>query len=125
MGYNPNQPRDMNGEWTDSGGGGSSKGNRSLVDRISTQHQRDVAGAVIKGAAIGVAQGIVAGAVVGAVTGGFGAPVVIAARAIQGARSGLHPALVAISAGAGGYGGLEAHRAKMKSAVSAQHKGAK
>lgn len=125
MGYNPNQPRDMNGEWTDSGGGGSSKGNRSLVDRISTQHQRDVAGAVLKGAVIGVAQGVVASAVVGAVTGGFGAPAIIAARAIAGARSGFHPALVAISAGAGGYGGLEAHRAKMKSAVSAQHKGAK
>lgn len=126
MPYNPNQPRDMNGEWKDTGGGSlSSKGNRSLVDRISTQHQRDVAGAVLKGAAIGVAQGVVASAVVGAVTGGFGAPAIIAARATAGARAGLHPAIAALSAGVGGYSGLEAHRERMKNAVSRQHKGAK
>ena len=122
MTYNPNQPRDMDGEWTNGSGSRASKGNRSLVDRISTQHQRDVAGEIAKGAAIGIAQGIVASAVVGAVTGGFGAPVVIAARAIQGARAGFHPALTAISAAAGGYSGLEAHRAKMKSHVATQHK---
>lgn len=122
MSYNPNQPRDMNGEWTDSGAASSSKGNRSLVDKISTQHQRDVAYEVAKGAAIGIAQGVVASAVVGAVTGGFGAPVVLAARAIQGARAGLHPALIAISAGVGGYSGLEAHRANLKSKIAQQHK---
>lgn len=124
MPYDPNEPRDMEGKWTTGGGstGHSSKGNRSLIDRISTQHQRDVALEVAKGAAIGVAQGIVASAVVGAVTGGFGAPAVIAARAIAGARAGLHPALATISAAAGGYSALEAHKEKMKSHVSSQHK---
>lgn len=123
MPFNPNQPRDQDGEWT-SGGGSTkaSRGNRSLIDKISTQHQRDTALAVAKGAAIGIAQGVVAGAVVGAVTGGFGAPAVLAARAIAGARSGLHPALVALSAGVGGYSGLEAHRERMKSHVAMQHK---
>lgn len=125
MGYDPNEPRDMFGKWTDGTGPSGSKGNRSLINRISTQHQRDVAYEVAKGAAIGIAQGVVASAVIGAATGGLGAPAVIAARAIQGARAGFHPALVAISAAAGGYSGLEAHRERMKNAVSRQHKGAK
>lgn len=122
MTFNPNQPRNMDGEWTSGGGSSRSKGNKSLVDRISTQHQRDTALAIAKGAAIGVAQGVVASAVIGAATGGLGAPAVIALRAIQGARAGLHPALVALGAGLGGYSGLEAHKAKMKSHVSSQHK---
>ncbi|HEX2556986.1 MAG TPA: hypothetical protein VHK86_01570 [Nitrososphaera sp.] len=112
----------MDGEWTSGGGSSRSKGNRSLIDRISTQHQRDVAVEVAKGAAIGVAQGIVASAIIGAATGGLGGPAVLAARAIAGARSGLHPVLTGISAAAGGYSGLEAHRARMKAHVSSQHK---
>ena len=122
MPFNPNEPRDMHGKWTDGSGPTGSKGNRSLVDRISTQHQRDAALEIAKGAAIGIAQGVVASAVIGAATGGLGAPAVIAARVIQGARAGFHPALVTISAAAGGYSGLEAHKAKLKSHVSTQHK---
>lgn len=123
MGYNPNEPRDMHGKWTDGSGPRSSKGNKSLIDRISTQHQREAALAIAKGAAIGVAQGVVASAVIGVATGGLGTPAVIALRAIQGARAGLHPVLSGISAVAGGYSGLDAHREKMKSTLAKQHKG--
>lgn len=128
MGYNPNEPRDMYGKWTDGGASQkSSKGNQSLIDRISTQHQRDTAGAVLRGAATGVAEGIVASVVIGAVTGGFGvgaAPALIARGIARGAIAGakLHPAHIAVVAGVGAGVGLAKHRESLKSHVAAQHK---
>lgn len=120
MGYNPNQPRNMDGEWTSAGGPQRSKGNRSLADRIVNKHNADAALAVAKGAVLGVVQGVAAGAVAGAVTAG--APGAVVGGAIGGARGALHPALIAISASIGGYGALETHRQNLKSKIKEQHK---
>lgn len=129
MSFDPNEPRDDSGKWTGGSARGhnAGKGNRSLVDRISTQHQRETAGAIIRGAATGVAEGIVAGAVIGAVTGGAGAlatPGLIARAALSGAIAGskIHPAQAVLVAGLGAHSGLTAHRARMKSEIASQHK---
>lgn len=129
MGYDPNEPRDRSGKWA----GGSARGhnagggNRSLVDRISTQHQRDTAGAILRGAATGVAEGIVLSAAIGAVTGGVGvglAPGLIARGVVSGALAGarLSATHVALHAASGIANGLSAHSERMKVAVAAQHK---
>jgi hypothetical protein len=129
MPFDPNEPRDKDGKWVGGGARGhnAGRGNRSLVDRISTQHQRDTVLAVVKGAAHGIAEGVVLSAALGAVTGGYGslaAPGLIARAAIKGAIAGskLHPVHAALAAGIGGTAGLQAHKARMKAAVSAQHK---
>jgi len=127
MGYNPNEPRDMHGKWTDGGSPKSSKGNSSLIDRISTQHQRETAGAVLRGAATGLAEGIVAGAVIGAVTGGFGvgaAPALIARGVVSGALAGakLHKGVAALHVGIGVGSALSKRSEAIKSHVAAQHK---
>jgi hypothetical protein len=127
VGYDPKELRDMHGKWTDGSGPRGSKGNRSLVDRISTQHQRDTAKAVIRGAATGIAEGIVAGTVIGAVTGGAGAittPALIARGVISGALAGakLNPVHAVLAAGFGASAGLAAHRERVKNHIAAQHK---
>jgi len=129
MGYDPNEPRDNNGKWAGGSARGhnAGKGNRSLVDRISTQHQRDTAKAVLRGAATGIAEGIVASAVIGAVTGGVGvglAPGLIARGVVRGALAGakLHPVHATLVAGLGASSGLQAHQAKIKNAIVAKHK---
>lgn len=129
MGYDPNEPRDMQGRWSHGAAtiGHRSKGNASLIDRISTQHQRDTALAVAKGAARGIAEGVVLSAVVGAATGGYGslaAPALIGRAVVRGAIEGarLHPVHAALAAGVGAAGGLAAHKERMKVAVHSQHK---
>lgn len=129
MGYDPSEPRDDSGKWVGGGARGhnAGRGNRSLVDRISTQHQRDTAVAVLGGAARGIAEGVVIGATIGAVTGGIGAlstPALIARGIASGAIAGsrLHPVHAALAAGIGGASGLTAHKERMKAAVLRQHK---
>lgn len=129
MPFDPSEPRDKDGKWTGGSGRGhnAGKGNRSLVDRILTQHQRDTAKAVIRGAATGIAEGIVVSAVLGAATGGFGvgaAPALIARGIVRGALAGakLHPVHATLAAGVGATVGLQAHKERMKAHVSTQHK---
>lgn len=124
MGYDPSEPRDRSGKWAGGAARGhnAGKGNRSLVDRISTQHQRDTALAIGKGALVGAAEGIVAGAVIGAATGGFGvAPALIARGIASGVAAGVRHSSAHVVLGAVG-GGLSAYQARMKSAIKQQHK---
>lgn len=129
MAYDPSEPRDRSGKWTGGAARGhnAGSGNRSLVDRISTQHQRETAGAILRGAATGVAEGIVAGAVIGAVTGGVGAittPALIARGIARGALAGanIHPVHAALVAGLGAHSALTRHSEKIKNHIAGQHK---
>ncbi len=131
MAYDPSEPRDRSGKWSGGSARGhnAGRGNRSLVDRISTQHQRDAALAIGAGAVRGVAEGIAVSTALGALTGGIGelaAPGLIAGAvargAIAGARGSLNPANIIIDAAIGGTAGLKEHREKMKSAIKRQHK---
>lgn len=133
MSFDPSEPRDKDGKWA----GGSARGhnagiNRSLVDRISTQHQRDVAYEIGKGALLGVAEGVALGVAVGAVTGGVGGIAALAGPvnilrsaafgAAKGAKEAVQPHAVAAAVVVGGYTSYQTHRAAIKTQIVKQHK---
>ena len=125
MSYNPRQPRDSDGKWSDIGGAVTKQ-----LDRVSTSEQRQAAGAIARGATRGIAEGIVMGVAMGALTGGAGAvatPGLIIRSALKGAIAGarMHPISVAVTVGQGAYMGLNAHRERVKSQVANDHKGKK
>jgi hypothetical protein len=116
MGFDPSEPRDKSGKWA----GGAARGHNAGVNRA-------MALSIARGALQGVAEGVVVSTAIGALTGGLGeiaSPGLIARGAIKGAIEGakLHPVNLALGAGFGAHGGLQAHRERMKSAVAAQHK---
>lgn len=122
MAYNPNEPRNKDGEWTDGGAQGhnAGKGDRALKKHILKQHKVTPIRTFVRGAVAGGAIGGLGGALVGAGVGAASVaalPVLIPGAAFAGALTGGN---IGSRLGAG-VGGLASLVKTHKRALAAQH----